>query len=92
MSERKQPDGIQVEDLDNMDLSTLDEDTQIDIVLMQLDTLAHDMETRGIDPEVIDAALFSAFVGRLQERGDRPSFDSYVEEATEGDWPQFVLH
>lgn len=84
--------GLVVEDLDNMDLSKLDEDTQIDIVLIQLDDLASALEARGIDVEVIDAALFSAFVGRLQERGDRPSFDSYVEEATDEDWPAFVLH
>jgi len=84
--------GLVVEDLDNMDLSKLDEDTQIDIVLIQLDDLAQAMEARGIDVEVIDAALFSAFVGRLQERGDRPSFDSYVEEATDEPWPTFILH
>lgn len=84
--------GLVVEDIDTMDLSKLDEDTQIDVMLIQLDTLAEAMELRGISLEVIDAALFSAFVGRLQERGDRPSFDSYVQEATEDDWPTFVLH
>jgi len=84
--------GLVVEDIDSMDLSKLDEDTQIDVMLIQLDTLAEAMEQRGISLEVIDAALFSAFVGRLQERGDRPSFDGYVQEATEDDWPSFTLH
>ena len=87
MSQAKK-DGIVVVDLDTMDLSTLDEDSQIEIVLTQLDDYALELENKGISMEVIDAALFSVFVGRLSERGDRESFDAYIEEAQEEPWPE----
>ena len=91
MSEAKK-EGIQVVDLDSMDLSTLDEDSQIEIVLTQLDEFALQLEARGIAMEVIDTALFSVFVGRLNERGDREAFDAYVEEAQEEPWDTVTLH
>ena len=85
-------DGIVVVDLDSIDLSQLDEDSQIEIVLAQLDEFALQLESRGIAMEVVDTALFSVFVGRLNERGDRQSFDAYVEEAQEEPWDTVVLH
>jgi hypothetical protein len=85
-------DGIVVVDLDSMDFSQLDEDSQIEIVLAQLDEFALQLESRGIAMEVVDTALFSVFVGRLNERGDRESFDAYVEEAQEEPWDTVVLH
>ena len=91
MSEYKEQDLV-VEDLETMDLSKLDEDTQIDIVLTQLDDYVLELEKRGIAMEVIDSALFSIFVARLAERGDRESFDSYVEEAQDEDWPSVTKH
>jgi hypothetical protein len=91
MSQAKK-DGIVVVDLDSMDLSQLDEDSQIEIVLTQLDDFALELESRGISMEVIDAALFSVFVGRLNERGDRDSFDAYVEEAQEEPWATVTMH
>jgi hypothetical protein len=84
--------GIVVVDLDSMDLSQLDEDSQIEIVLAQLDEFALQLESRGIAIEIVDTALFSVFVGRLNERGDRQSFDAYVEEAQEEPWETVVLH
>lgn len=81
-----------VEDLETMDLSKLDEDSQIDLVLALLEQQCLELEGRGIDMEVIDSALFSIFVGRLAERGDRESFDAYVEEAQDEPWTEIVLH
>lgn len=81
-----------VEDLDTMDLSKLDEDSQIDLVLALLEQQALNLEQRGIDMEVIDSALFSIFVGRLAERGDKESFDAYVEEAQDEPWTEITLH
>ena len=92
MSEHKETQDLVVEDLESMDLSKLDEDTQIDIVLTQLDDYVLELEKRGIAIEVIDSALFSIFVARLSERGDRESFDSYVEEAQDEDWPTVTRH
>ena len=92
MSEHKEESGIVVEDLESMDLSKLDEDTQIDVVLTLLDQYVDQLEQRGIAMEVIDSALFSVFVARLAERGDRESFDSYVEEATDEEWPSVTVH
>ncbi len=92
MSEHKQEDGLQVEDLESMDLSKLDEDTQIDVVLTLLEQYATAFEQRGIPLEVIDSALFSIFVARLAERGDRESFEAYVEEAMEEPWDNVTLH
>jgi hypothetical protein len=42
--------------------------------------------------EVIDSALFSIFVARLAERGDRESFEAYVEEAMDEPWDDVTLH
>lgn len=92
MSEHKEESGIVVEDLESIDLSKLDEDTQIDIVLTQLDDYVLELEKRGIAIEVIDSALFSIFVARLAERGDKESFDSYVEEAMDEEWPTVTRH
>ena len=92
MSEHKEESGIVVEDLESMDLSKLDEDTQIDVVLTLLDQYVDQLEQRGIDMSVIDSALFSVFVARLAERGDRESFESYVEEAMDEDWPTVTVH
>lgn len=92
MSDIKQEDGLVVEDLETMDLSQLDEDSQIDIVLTLLDQYTAALEARGIPIEVIDTALFSVFVGRLEERGDRESFEGYIEEAMETPWETIVLH
>ena len=92
MSEHKEESGIVVEDLESMDLSKLDEDTQIDVVLTLLDQYVDQLEQRGIDMSVIDSALFSVFVARLAERGDRESFESYVEEAMDEDWPSVTVH
>ena len=92
MSEHKEESGIVVEDLESMDLSKLDEDTQIDVVLTLLDQYVDQLEQRGIDMSVIDSALFSVFVARLAERGDRESFDSYVEEAMDEEWPSVTVH
>jgi hypothetical protein len=91
MSEHKQ-DGIQVEDLESMDLSKLDEDTQIDVVLTLLEQYCSAFESRGIPLEVVDSALFSIFVARLAERGDRESFEAYVEEAMDEPWDNVTLH
>lgn len=92
MSEHKEESGIVVEDLESMDLSKLDEDSQIDVVLTLLDQYVDQLEQRGISMEVIDSALFSVFVARLAERGDRESFESYVEEAMDEDWPSVTVH
>ena len=92
MSEHKEESGIVVEDLESMDLSKLDEDTQIDVVLTLLDQYVDQLEQRGISMEVIDSALFSVFVARLAESGDRESFESYVEEAMDEDWPSVTVH
>ena len=92
MSEHKEESGIVVEDLESMDLSKLDEDTQIDVVLTLLDQYVDQLEQRGIDMSVIDSALFSVFVARLAERGDRESFESYVEEAMDEEWPSVTVH
>lgn len=92
MSEVKKEPGIVVVDLETVDLSTLDEDSQIDIVLTQLEQYVLELEARGCPMEVIDTALFSTFVARLAERGDRESFDSYVEEAMDEEWPSVTVH
>ncbi len=92
MSDHKEQQGLQVEDLDTMDLSKLDEDTQIDVVLTLLEQYTSALEQRGIPIEVIDSGLFSIFVGRLAERGDKESFEAYVEEAMEEPWDNVTLH
>lgn len=93
MSTAKKDDStLIVEDLETMDLSKLDEDSQIDVVLTLLNDYVLALETRGIAIEAIDAALFSTFVARLAERGDRESFDCYVEEAMEEEWPSVTVH
>lgn len=92
MSDSKQDLTLVVEDLETMDLSKLDEDSQTDIVLTLMDQYTAALEARGIPIEVIDCALFSVFVGRLAERGDRESFEAYVEEAMEETWDTVVLH
>ena len=93
MSEVKKDDsGLIVEDLESMDLSKLDEDTQIDVVLTLLDQYVEQLEARGIAMESIDAGLFSTFVARLAERGDRESFELYVEEAMDEEWPSVTVH
>jgi hypothetical protein len=92
MSNAKQDNTLVVEDLETMDLSKLDEDSQIDIMLTMIEQYTGQLEARGIATEVIDTALFSVFVGRLAERGDRESFEAYVEEAMEETWDTVVLH
>jgi hypothetical protein len=92
MSEYKPEDSLVVEDLETMDLSKLDEDSQIDIMLTLIEQYTSQLEARGISTEIIDTALFSVFVGRLAERGDRESFEAYVEEAMEETWDTVVLH
>jgi hypothetical protein len=85
-------DTVLVQDIDTMDLTDVDPDVQIDIMLIQLDTVVSALEHRGCDMQAIDAALFSMFVSRLAERGDRDSFDSYVEEASEDTWNTIMIH
>ena len=92
MSEYKPEDSLVVEDLETMDLSKLDEDSQIDIMLTLIEQYTSALEARGISTEIIDTALFSVFVGRLAERGDRESFEAYVEEAMEETWETVQLH
>ncbi len=92
MSDHKQEEGLVVEDLESMDLSALDEDTQIDVVLTLLEQYTESLESRGIAIDVIDTALFSTFVARLAERGDKESFEAYVEEAMEEPWENVTLH
>jgi hypothetical protein len=92
MSNAKQDNTLVVEDLETMDLSKLDEDSQIDIMLTMIEQYTGQLEARGIATEVIDTALFSVFVGRLAERGDRESFEAYVEESMEETWDTVVLH
>jgi hypothetical protein len=92
MSEYKPEDSLVVEDLETMDLSKLDEDSQIDIMLTLIEQYTAQLEARGIATEIIDTALFSVFVGRLAERGDRESFEAYVEEAMEETWETVQLH
>lgn len=89
---KKDDSALVVEDLESMDLSKLDEDTQIDVVLTLLDQYVEQLEQRGIAMESIDAGLFSTFVARLAERGDRESFESYVEEAMDEEWPSVTVH
>ena len=92
MSDIKQDLTLVVEDLETMDLCKLDEDSQTDIMLTLIEQYTSQLEARGISTEVIDCALFSVFVGRLNERGDRESFEAYVEEAMEETWDTVVLH
>ena len=92
MSDVKPEDTLIVEDLETMDLSKLDEDSQTDIMLTLIEQYTSALEARGIATEIIDCALFSVFVSRLAERGDRESFEAYVEEAMEETWDTVVLH
>lgn len=83
---------ISVQDLEHMDFSAMDQDTQIDCALTLLEHCITQWESRGIAAEVMDAALFSVFVSRLSERGARDEFDDFVQQAEQDPWPSITHH
>lgn len=63
-----------------------------DAVAQGLFVFCEQLEANDVDPEIINAILFSVFFERMQEIGDRQGFEELIEEALELEWAAHTLH
>jgi hypothetical protein len=50
------------------------------------------LESKSVDPEILNAVLFSVFVDRMQALGDEQGFRDLLEEALDLEWERHSLH
>lgn len=80
------------EDTTQVELSSLDEDSQLLIVYNRLEQFCIDLELQGVEQHVIDSVILSLFVDRMTVLGDREQFDEIMSEALLEEWPEITLH
>lgn len=64
----------------------------LDGVCEALHTLADNLESQGIEGELITGALFRCFAERMADVNDRETYEEVLEEALETPWDDITLH
>ena len=80
------------EDATQVELSSLDEDTQLAIVYNRLEEFCVNLELQGVEQHVVDSVILSLFVDRMCVAGEREQFDLLLTEALTEEWPEIVVH
>ena len=79
--------GVGVEMLDELP-KDLTEDQTMDLAYNTLVALCTELETKGLDREILTASLFILFSERMYEADAREEFEDMLEEALEDSWPE----
>ena len=85
-------DSVESEDTQSVELSSLDEDSQLAIVYNRLEQFCIDLELQGVEQHVVDSVILSLFVDRMTVLGDREQFDELLAEALLEEWPEITVH
>lgn len=75
-----------------VELSSLDEDSQLAIVYNRLEEFCNSLELQGVEQHIVDSVLLSLFVDRMTVLGDREQFDEILSEALLEEWPEITVH
>lgn len=75
-----------------IDLSTIPQEQQVEIVCRSLEAVCAELERKGVDPYMLSSVLLDAFCSRMAECNDRESFESMIEEALEVPWEDVTIH
>jgi len=80
------------EELQGVELSSLDEDSQLAVVYNRLEQFCIDLELQGVEQHIVDSVVLSLFVDRMCALGDREQFDELLAEALLEEWPEITVH
>jgi hypothetical protein len=82
----------------NEDSQGLDSISELEIE-QQAEAIAHgllefcdNLQSKGIDPAVLNAVLLRVFCERMADEGDRQGFEELLEMAMEEPWDEHTLH
>jgi hypothetical protein len=92
MSDTIKDSNTEQEEANQVELSSLDEDSQLLVVYNRLEQFCIDLELQGVEQHVIDSVLLSLFVDRMTVLGDREQFDEILSEALLEEWPEITVH
>lgn len=73
-------------------LSELDLDQQAEAIAQGILEFCGDLESRTIDPSIINAVLLRVFCERMADEGDRQGFEELLEMALEEPWAEHTIH
>lgn len=74
------------------DWERLTDDQQYEVLAKAIQEMTEKLDLSGADPELISAALFSVFVDRMSDSGDREQYDDILQEALDTEWPEHTVH
>ena len=80
------------EEQQGIELSSLDEDSQLAVVYNRLEQFCIDLELQGVEQHIVDSVILSLFVDRMTVVGDREQFDELLAEALLEQWPEITVH
>lgn len=74
------------------DFSELELDQQFSIVCATVESLCANLESQGLDTEVITAVLLESFASRMASINDREGYEAMLEEAMHTEWQDQSIH
>lgn len=73
-------------------ISELELEQQAEAIGGGLIEFCANLESKGIDPAVLNAVLLRVFCERMADEGDRRGFEELLELALEEPWDQHTIH
>ena len=74
------------------DFSELELDQQFSIVSATVEALCVNLESQGLDTEVITAVLLESFAQRMASINDRAGYEEMLTEALDTEWQDQSIH
>ena len=74
------------------DFSELELDQQFGIVMATVESLCANLESQGVDTEVITAVLLESFAQRMANINDRTGYEDMLQAAMDTEWQDQSIH
>lgn len=83
---------VEVDTQVEVNIEGLSDDQIVEVIADSLTSIADQLESAGVDPELITAVFFRQFAERMCESGDRAGYEEVLEIALEDEWEEITLH